>query len=170
MKLTENDADGRTRISSDQYPLTRIIDEGFRDRATRTAPNWLLAIGLIAGVVISCGLILPFYLFAAIFYFGIRWRFNSMAGFAYDVDDGGDHLIARQADRSRRIEITQIQAVIYLPYNNPPRIQLRLRTGTIDHPDPNRPLTDVITFVPDLSRGRDAARGIADELRRRTVP
>jgi len=167
MNLTEHNAEGLKRISSDRFPITRIIDQRFSHSALGKVPKWLLAIGLVIGAVITYGLIIPLYLFAAIFYLGLRGALSMIPEFADRVEDGGDHLIVSQKGASRRIGIAQIEGVEYRGYNNPPRIRIRLRPGTLGPPHNRSPEANIVTFFPDLSRGRDAARLIADDLNRR---
>jgi hypothetical protein len=76
-----------------------------------------------------------------------------------DVWDAGDRIVFKRGGNSMEVALEQVQSIQFKRSRNPPLAVVQLRTPSL--------WGSQLTFVPDLRRGREAAKAAIDSLNQR---
>ncbi|MEZ6126475.1 MAG: hypothetical protein R3C49_25415 [Planctomycetaceae bacterium] len=141
------------RISSPNYPLTRLLLPHLSGRLVQLIATTIAAVLIAAGLFL---LLIPVFM-AAILLTLIHFAPSVVQkNFCPDVwTDEGDFVLNFRG-QNIRIPFDGVRKLSWHPSNNPPRVRMSLTC-----PDRNG---DVYTFIPDLKNGREAARKAIEQL------
>ena len=149
------------RVSSEKYPLTRLLLPllpDLRQRRLQLAIAAVVITALATGLVL---LLLPLLLLAGLLTIIHKAPNVVFQNFCQNcwVDESG--FLVHLREQEIRIPFDQVEMVTWHGFNNPPQARITLaKVG---------PNGSVFTFVPDLSQGRNSARKMIQALNDRVA-
>ena len=143
------------KLSSDFHPIPHQLLRHLRWKIGTSNDRYLWgALGLLL-----LPILLPVGLLFALIYHAWNFRYPN---FVMDVWEDGNSLILERSGRRESLPLAHISSLRYVGRTNPPHVIV-----TVDSPEPFGPQ---IQFIPDLRRGRQAARQLVERLNKRTQP
>jgi hypothetical protein len=143
------------KISSDFHPIPHQLLRQLRCNLGAGGSKFVLvALGLLL-----LPILIPLGLLFGLSYLAWGYRYPS---FVMDVWEEDNSLIVERSGERESIPLAHISSLLYVGRTNPPHVIVTL--ASLD------PFGTQIQFIPDLSRGRQAARQLVERLNKRTQP
>lgn len=141
------------RISSPHYPLTRQLLPILKQRSVLIAAGTVTLLLVVSGMWILLTMPLMVLMLLLVIHQAPNIVLQNFCQDAW-VDEAG--ILLQRKDEQIHLPNEQIEKITWHGWNNPPRAKIHLKSAT--------PQGSLFTIVPDLAKGRRAARENIEKL------